>query len=33
MGNRQSVNKINYEDIQLKIKNKSAIIINTLDTF
>jgi hypothetical protein len=33
MGNRQSVNKINYEDMQLKIKNKSAIIINTLDTF
>lgn len=33
MGNRQSVNKINYEDMQTKIKNNSVIIINTLDTF
>jgi len=33
MGNRQSVNKINYEDMQIKIKNNSVIIINTLDTF
>jgi len=32
MGNSQSVQKINYEDVQFAIKNKEAhILINTLD--
>lgn len=32
MGNTQSINKINFEDVQYTIKNKdSCLVINTLD--